>query len=65
MIIMAQHFNVHVGLMFDGHKDRIAKTTNFEREMTKKYKLNRNDFRISVVDDCVVCEYVDKKRIYY
>jgi hypothetical protein len=59
------YFNSYIGLPFNGFKDRISKQKLLEREMIKKHKLNKNNFRISIRGDCVICEYIDKDRIFY
>jgi len=58
-------YNAIIGLEFSNLKDRIAKTETLKREMLRKRKLDKRDFRISYKDNGMLyCEYWDKS-IYY
>jgi len=58
-------YNAMIGLEFRNLKDRIAKTEVLEREMLRKRKLEKRDFRITYKDNGMLyCEFWDKS-IYY
>jgi len=57
--------NAMIGLEFRNLKDRIAKTEVLEREMLRKRKLEKRDFRITYEDNGMLyCCFWDKS-IYY
>ena len=54
-----------IGLEYRNLKDRIAKTEALEREMLRKRKLEKRDFRISYEDNGMLyCCFWDKSIIY-
>jgi hypothetical protein len=62
---MNNYFNNVIGLPFDGFKDRIFKQKQLEREMVKKHKLNKNNYRITFDENCIIFEYIDNSKLYY
>ena len=58
-------FNAMIGLEYRNLKDRINKTEVREREMLRKRKWEKRDFRISYEDNGMLyCEFWDSN-IYY
>jgi len=58
-------YNAMIGLEFRDLKDRIAKTEILKREMTRKRKLEKKDFRITYEDNGMLyCCFWDKSIIY-
>jgi len=58
-------YNTMIGLEFRNLKDRISKTEALKREMIRKRKLEKRDFRITYEDNGMLyCEFWDSN-IYY